>query len=166
MSKMASHESFGHLQHKLWSKEGPGVKLVVWLPTTQSQESTRPRCVRVECDIPLKSSQGELEVCFKPHPDRRSGQGVMSCQSPDSPNRGSFGAVSELPSPGTKGHLDVVPVEWHKVYYMGEGVGFPRVRAVVSQVSQSCPWLVLAPRVLQNVNFDAGSSKWIACPSS
>jgi hypothetical protein len=29
MSKMASHESFGHLQHKLWSKEGSGVKLAV-----------------------------------------------------------------------------------------------------------------------------------------
>jgi len=26
---MASHESFGHLQHKLWSKEGSGVKLAV-----------------------------------------------------------------------------------------------------------------------------------------
>jgi hypothetical protein len=25
MSKMASHESFGHLQHKLWSKEGSGI---------------------------------------------------------------------------------------------------------------------------------------------
>jgi hypothetical protein len=29
MSKMASYEPFGYLQHKLWSKEGPGVKLVV-----------------------------------------------------------------------------------------------------------------------------------------
>jgi hypothetical protein len=29
----------------------------------------------------------------------------------------------------------VVPVEWRKVYYMGEGGGFPRVRAVVSQVN-------------------------------
>ncbi len=27
-------------------------------------------------------------------------------------------------------------------YYMGEGGGFPRVWAVVSQVSPSCPWLV------------------------
>jgi hypothetical protein len=27
--KMASHEPFGHLQHKLWSKERPGVKLTV-----------------------------------------------------------------------------------------------------------------------------------------
>jgi hypothetical protein len=29
MSKMASHEPFGHLQPKLWAKEGPGVKLAV-----------------------------------------------------------------------------------------------------------------------------------------
>jgi hypothetical protein len=35
MSKMASHEPFGHLQPKLWAKEGPGVKLAVWLPTTK-----------------------------------------------------------------------------------------------------------------------------------
>jgi hypothetical protein len=30
-------------------------------------------------------------------------------------------------------------VERHKVYYMGEGGGFPRVRAVVSQVSLKLP---------------------------
>jgi len=29
MPKMASHVPFGHLQPKLWAKEGPGVKLVV-----------------------------------------------------------------------------------------------------------------------------------------
>jgi hypothetical protein len=27
MSKMGSHSSFGHLKHKLWPKEGSGVKL-------------------------------------------------------------------------------------------------------------------------------------------
>jgi len=27
MSKMGSHCSFGHMKHKLWPKEGPGVKL-------------------------------------------------------------------------------------------------------------------------------------------
>jgi hypothetical protein len=37
---MASHWSFGHLQPKLWAKEGPGVKLAIWLPTTKSREST------------------------------------------------------------------------------------------------------------------------------
>jgi hypothetical protein len=61
----------------------------------------------------------------------------MSCQSPGSPNRDNFGTVSRLPlgSPGIKSHLDVAPMEWRRVYYMGEGGGFPRVRAVVSLVS-------------------------------
>jgi hypothetical protein len=50
MLKMALLEPFGHLQHKLWMKEGPGVKLTIWLLTIQSRESTRPRCVQVECN--------------------------------------------------------------------------------------------------------------------
>jgi hypothetical protein len=50
-------------------------------------------------------------------------------------------AISGLPfgSPGTKSHLDVGLVERHKVYYKGEGGGFPQVRAVVSLVSPSLP---------------------------
>ncbi len=65
----------------------------------------------------------------------------MSCQSPGSPNRDSFGTILRLPfgSPRTKSHLDVAPVEWRRVYYMGEGAGFPRVRAVVSQMSPKLP---------------------------
>jgi hypothetical protein len=59
--------------------------------------------------------------------------------------------ISGLPlgSLGTKNHLDVAPVERHKVYYKGEGGGFPQVQAVVSFVCLSCPWLVLTPKVLQ-----------------
>jgi len=47
--------------------------------------------------------------------------------------------ISGLPlgSPGTKCHLDVGLVERHRVYYKGEGGGFPQVRAVVSLVSPS-----------------------------
>jgi hypothetical protein len=29
MSKMGSHDPFGHLKHKLWPKEGLGVKLPI-----------------------------------------------------------------------------------------------------------------------------------------
>ncbi len=76
-------------------------------------------------------------------------------------------AVSGLPfeSPGTKSHLDVAFMESYRVYYMGEGGGFPWVRAVVSLVVWSRPWLVLAPKVLQhNTNqgvgwFDVDSSE-------
>ncbi len=38
-----SKMSFGRLQPKLWAKEGPGVKLAVWLPTTKRRESTSSR---------------------------------------------------------------------------------------------------------------------------
>jgi hypothetical protein len=90
MSKMASHEPFGHLHHKLWQKEGSKVKLAVWLLTTKSQESTQPGSVQMECDTPLKSSQRELYVCSRPHPNPRSEQKVMNSQSLGSPNRDNF----------------------------------------------------------------------------
>jgi len=44
-----------------------------------------------------------------------------------------------LGSPRTKSHLDVGLVERHKVYYKGEGGGFPQVRPVMSLVSLSLP---------------------------
>jgi hypothetical protein len=53
-----------------------------------------------------------------------------------------------LGSPGTKSHLDVAPMERRKIYYKGEGGGFPQVRAVVSLMCSSCPWLVLASKVV------------------
>jgi len=90
MSKMASHGPFGHLQHKLWQKEGSGVKLAIWLSTIKSQESTRPWCVQVKCDTSLESSQGELQVFFRLHPNRRFEQRVMIAQSPGSLNRDNF----------------------------------------------------------------------------
>jgi hypothetical protein len=40
-----------------------------------------------------------------------------------------------LGSPGTKSHSDVGAAGKRREYYMGEGGGFPRVRAVVSLVS-------------------------------
>jgi hypothetical protein len=79
-----------NINHKLWQKEKSGVKLTIWLPTTKSQESTRPRCVQVECNTSLKRSQRELQVCFRPHPNRRSKQRVMTPQSGKSLNRDSF----------------------------------------------------------------------------
>jgi hypothetical protein len=39
----------------------------------------------------LESSQGGLQVWFRPRPDQRLGRKVMVAQSPKSPNRDSFG---------------------------------------------------------------------------
>jgi hypothetical protein len=45
--------------------------------------------------------------------------------------------ISGLPfeNRATKCHLDVAPVERHKIYYKGEGGGFPQVQAMVNLVS-------------------------------
>ncbi len=65
----------------------------------------------------------------------------MRPQSRGSPS--CYRVYSPSGSPGTKSHLDVAPVEWRRIYYMGEGDGFPRVWAVVSQVNPkllvACP---------------------------
>jgi hypothetical protein len=62
--------------------------------------------------------------------------------------------------PGEKSHLDVGPVERSRVYYKGEGGGFPQVRAVVNLVCPCCPWLVLAPKVFQ---LCTNHFVWVVC---
>jgi hypothetical protein len=73
-----------------------------------------------------------------------------------------FGAISGLPlgSLGKNNHLDVASVESCRVYYKGEGGGFPQVRAVVSLVCPCCLWFVLAPRVRQ---LCTNHLVWVMC---
>jgi hypothetical protein len=77
-----------------------------------------------------------------------SSQSEVFTQSYGNPTRGNF-ETPTWESHETKCHLDVVLVERRREYYKGEGGGFPQVWAVVSLVSPSCPWLILAPKVLQ-----------------
>jgi hypothetical protein len=62
------------------------------------------------------------------------------------------GTISRLhfESPGKKSHLDASAAESCKKYYMGEGGGFPRVRAVVSQVSPRLPMACPNTESVQN----------------
>jgi len=118
MSKMGSHDLFGYLQNKLWQKERLRVKLAIWLPTTKSQELTRPPCVQMECNTSLESSQRKLQLCFRLHLDRRSEQEVMAPQSCESPTL----AISRLPfgSLGTKRPFGCGPCgEAQRILYGG-----------------------------------------------
>jgi len=90
MFKMSLHDPFGHLKHKLWLKEGPGVELAIGLPTTKSRESTRFPCVQVACNISLESSKQGLQLFFTTHLNRRSKRKLMGPQSCRSPNCGNF----------------------------------------------------------------------------
>jgi len=149
MSKMGSHCSFGHLKHKLWPKEGPGVELPgfrrFWRPTTKSQESTRNTWLQKTCDMPLERSWRDLQLCFRWRVDQRSAPKVMKLQSCGSPEnarfRDSHAGVPKVP--GQNGHLDATPAASHKVYYKGEGDGFPqgpgRGESCVSVLPVACP---------------------------
>jgi hypothetical protein len=147
---MASHWSFGHLQLKLWAKEGPGVKLAIWLPTTKSQESTFSRYPNWECDTALERSRRGLQLWFRPCCDRTLQSGVMSSQSLGTP----IGTLSGLHfgSPKNLCHLDIASTTSCREYYMGEGDGFPRIRAVVSLVCPSARGLSQHSRVSRMLN--------------
>ncbi len=66
----------------------------------------------------MESSQRGLKLGFRPHLNQRFAHKVMGSQSCE--------------SLGTKCHLDMGLVKRHKIYYKGEGGGFPQVRAVVN----------------------------------
>jgi hypothetical protein len=108
-----------------WPKERSGIKLAIWLLTTKSRESPRFPCVHAACNIPLKSSWQGLERFFRPHLNQRFARKFVGIP---------IVGISRLPfgSCGTKWHLGADPVAMHKVYYKGEGGGFPQVRAVMS----------------------------------
>jgi hypothetical protein len=59
----------GYLQPKLWAKEGSGVKLAVWLPTTKSRESMPFRHPIQDCNTALKRSRRGLQLWFRPRCD-------------------------------------------------------------------------------------------------
>jgi hypothetical protein len=73
-----------------------------------------------------------------------------------------FGAILRLPlgSPGREKPFELGSVANHRVYYKGEGGGFPQVRAVMSLMCPCCLWFILAPKVLQ---LYINHLVWIVC---
>jgi hypothetical protein len=74
----------------------------------------------------------------------------MTSQSPGTPIETISGL--QLGSPGNLCHLDVASAASCREYYMGEGGGFPRVRAVVSLVCPSARGKSQHPRVSRMLN--------------
>jgi hypothetical protein len=147
---MPSHLPFGHLSTKLGAKEGPGVKL------------PRPLKVRNRPLLDLRIESAirrwkDLDEGYKFGSDLVAiGLCNRELRAPKVPGqfRDNFGIISglQLGSPGKKSHLHVVSTGHRREYYMGEGGGFPRVRAMVCLVVQSARGLSQHPRVSRNVN--------------
>jgi hypothetical protein len=57
-----------------------------------------------------------------------------------------------LASLGTKFYLDVGPMANHKVYYKGEGCGFPQVWAMVSLMNLSLSVVCLSTKSAQTMH--------------
>jgi hypothetical protein len=144
---MGLHHPFGHLKHKLWPKKRSGVELAVWLSTTKSRESTWCPCVHVVCDISLENSQRRLQLCLDLNSIGGLHTKLWGSKVAGVPTLG----ILRFPfgSPRTKCHLDVGLVERHKIYYKGEGGGFPQVQVVVNLVSPSLPVVHPSTKVLQ-----------------
>jgi hypothetical protein len=147
MFEMGSHDSFGHLKHKLWPEKGLGIEWAIWLQTIKSQKSTQFPYMQVTCDIPWKA----LDEGYNFTLNLILIRGLIAKLWAPKVAKVPTLAISGLPlgNPETKCHLNVGFVERHRVYYKGEGDGFPQVRVVVNFVNPSCPWLILAPKVLQ-----------------
>jgi hypothetical protein len=147
MSKMGLHDPFGYLKHKLWPKEGPGVKLPIWLPTTKSQESPLFPYVQVACHILLESSRQRLQLCFTPHFNQSFSQEVMGLQSLESPNLGNFGT----PNLGVLGQNDIwVQAPWLGTQntIKGKVVASPKFGLWWVLWVCVCSWLIRAPKML------------------
>jgi hypothetical protein len=146
---MGSHDSFEYLKHKLWPKEGLGVKVQIWLMTTKSQEAPWNTCVKVACYVFLESSWQGLQLCFRLHLIWTSSQEVMAFQNVKSHNFGNFETLTW--ESRDKMTFGCSPMVNYKKYYKGEG------KVVVSFKFgpwwflwiRVCPWFVCAPKVLQ-----------------
>jgi hypothetical protein len=135
MSKMGSHDPFGHLKHKLWPKERPEVnwQFDSWSLTVKNRPDFlmcrwcatyhwKALNEGYNFSWNLIAIEGLHAKLWAPKVVGDPCVGI---------SRLSFGSL------GTKCHLDVGLVERHIIYYKGEGGGFPQVRVMVSLVSPS-----------------------------
>jgi hypothetical protein len=144
---MGSHCSFEHLKHKLWPIEGAGSRIANLTPD-QKKSGIDPIYLAVD-NVPhivgklltrattLLQTALRSEVCSQ-----------------------SYGAPESRESRERKAIWMWAPWRGAEYTIRGEGGGFPQVLAVVSLVCPCCPWLILAPKVLQ---LFTNHFVWVVC---
>jgi hypothetical protein len=125
---------------QVMAKEGSGVKLPVWLPTTKSRESTSLRRCLKECDTALESSQWELQLWFRARPDLSLGWGAVAVQSPGTILGLQLGSLGKKRSFGYS-----LGEELQRIIYGGRW-WLPLNPGHGESSSPSCPWLVPTPK--------------------
>jgi hypothetical protein len=125
---MGSHCSFGHLQHKLWAKERPGVKTASLRENDSRPLKVRNRPDLLGCRRRVTYRWKALDEGYNVASDRIAIKGLQKKLCSLKVPGVLAGGISGLPrgSLETKSHLDASPVERQRVYYKGEGGGFPK----------------------------------------
>ncbi len=93
--------------------------------------------MQVKCDTPLEALKESYNFALDLVPIQSQGEKLWTPKI----SGVQTGTISGLHfgSPGKKCHSDASTAVRCLEYYMGEGGGFPQVRAVVSQVSPRLP---------------------------
>jgi hypothetical protein len=143
---MGSHDPFGHLKHKLWPKEGSGVELAIWLPTTKSQELLRFLTCRWHATYHWKALNEGYNFASNFISIGGFHTKLWAPEVVGVPTLGisrfSFG------SPRTKCHLRLVPWPVTKYTIKGKVVAFPKSGLWWVLWVRISLWFVLAPKTL------------------
>jgi hypothetical protein len=141
---MGSHDPSGFLKHKLWPKEGPGVKLPIWLLTLKIKNFPDFLVFRWHATYRWKAIDEGYNISLNIISIRGLHTKLWACKVVEVPISKISGL--QLESPRTKWHLGVGPMARHKEYYKGEGGGFPQSHAMVSLMSSCLPMACLCTK--------------------
>jgi len=118
---MGFHCSFGHLKHKLWPKEGPGVEFpgVCHFDSRSLKVKNRPKILG--CRERATYRWKALDESYNFSLEHASIQGLFAKLWGFKVSGVLHGDISGLPreSTGKNSHLDVASAEWRRVYYKG-----------------------------------------------
>jgi hypothetical protein len=168
MSKVGSHDPFGFLKHKLWPKEGSGVKLAVWFPTTKSWESLWFPCVQGRATYRWKDlDKGYIFVV-----NLRSKWGLKRSYGPPKSWESQFWKFRDS-NLGVQGQNDIWMLAlWPCTKNTIRGKVLVSLKSGPRWILwiRVCPWLVRAPNVLQLCTnqlvvwfVQVRVSNWLAC---
>jgi hypothetical protein len=94
---MGLHDSFRHLQHKLWQKKRSGIKVGNLIPDHKKLGIDLTSVHASGMRYATEKLSTKIATLFKPHPDRRSKHEVIAAQSFGNSNLGSFETRDKKP---------------------------------------------------------------------
>jgi len=142
---MGSHDPFGYLKYKLWPKEGPGVKLPIWLLTSKSQESPKLLACRWRATYCWKTLDKNYNFVLYLTLIGGFHKKVMGFQSCENPHFKNFGTPN-------------LGVPWQNdIWVQGLWLGIENtIRGKVVTSPKSGPWWILWVHVYpSNLAHDA-----------